>query len=442
MKNKKTVLISMLLLCTLLIGVFATGCEPKDNISDSTENNVDNNSTANKDEDSSSGNETVTITYYDTSDGETIANKMVENFNNDSEDVKVDLQIIPNDSYDDKVQVLLSGGSKVDVFYIRTPGQANEFAQNGALADITEMVANSDLDLANYGNLLESIKINDRYYSLPRSKSGWMLFYNKDIFDKEGIEYPGQMTWDEYADIAKKLTKGEGNDKQWGGYYPTWIMNIMAIQADEYLIDDDLTQTQKSLELLNRMYNTDNSHMSVADMTATSSNPVPEFESGNVALLPQGDWTIAMLNEDEEAGKSDVNWDIAPMPVFDDVEAGTTAGGFSTVGISANSKNIEESFKFIEYFCGAEGADIMASVACCPAYATDAGADIYIKATGKESAKTLFESKIVLEQPAHPKYNKILESFTQNAELYLLGEKSIEETMDTFKSERENILAE
>ena len=33
-----------------------------------------------------------------------------------------------------------------------------------------------------------------------------MLYYNKDLFDKAGVEYPSaDMTWDEYEALAKKI---------------------------------------------------------------------------------------------------------------------------------------------------------------------------------------------------------------------------------------------
>ncbi len=33
------------------------------------------------------------------------------------------------------------------------------------------------------------------------------LFYNKEVFDKHGIEVPA--TWDEYVDAARKLHKAD-----------------------------------------------------------------------------------------------------------------------------------------------------------------------------------------------------------------------------------------
>lgn len=386
--------------------------------------------------------EKVVLSYYTWSDMKVPDQAVVDAFNEIDPNLQVELKSIANDTYDSKLQVLLSGGSEVDIFAIRTQGQSIQYAQNGALADITENLNGSSIDLAKYGPLIDNVVVENTYYALPRKSEGWSLFYNKDIFDAEGMPYPEQMTWDEYGELAKTLTKGAANDKQWGGYFSAWLLNLMALQNGEYLIDDSLEHTKEALMTYNRFYNEDLSHMSAADMIATASNYLPEFESGNIAMLPQGDWTIAMLLNDEKAGKSDINWDIAPMPVPEGVEPGTTVGGFSTVAISANAKNKDAAFKFLEFMCGEQGAIVSAQNAVVGAYNVDLAAEEYVKATGKESTKIVFEEKVIQEEVPHPKYNRVKEVFNQNANLYLLGEKTIDETMALFLKDREAVLAE
>ena len=60
-----------------------------------------------------------------------------------------------------------------------------------------------------------------------------MLFYNPDLLAEAGVEMPDQLTWTEYAEMAKKLTAGEGPDKQWGGYWVDWHTQFMATQQGE-----------------------------------------------------------------------------------------------------------------------------------------------------------------------------------------------------------------
>ena len=116
-----------------------------------------------------------------------------------------------------------------------------------------------------------------------------------------------------------------------------------------YLTDEDQTYTQEALELLNRLYNVDKSHMDMAEMTATSSSPVPMFETGNVAMMINGAWGIGQLDDDTKSGANNVNWDMTYLPTPDGVAPKTTAGGISYIGINANSANPDASWKFIEF---------------------------------------------------------------------------------------------
>ena len=52
-----------------------------------------------------------------------------------------------------------------------------------------------------------------------------------------------------------------------------------------------------------------------------------------------------------------------------------------------------------------------------------------------------FDAKKVCEQPNHAGYSEVLSAFNEQAQLYLLGEKSIEDTMADFIAQRDTILA-
>ena len=59
---------------------------------------------------------------------------------------------------------------------------------------------------------------------------------------------------------------------------------------------------------------------------------------------------------------------------------------------------------------------------------------------GKDSVSVIFNAKKVQESPASSNFDQILNIYKENAELYLLGEKSIEETMDKFLQQRADLM--
>lgn len=384
--------------------------------------------------------EKTNLKFYIWSDEENYISKVVEQYNAQSDSVHVEMLSIANDSYDDKLKVMMAAGDEADIVDIRGLAQVTQYRDTGSLLDLTEMVKNSELDISKYGAMWDSSYPDGQIFALPTRTTCWMLFYNPDLLEEAGVEMPEQLTWTEYAEMAKKLTKGDGPDKQWGGYWVDWHTQFMATQQGVYVNADDVSAVQESLEMLNQLYNVDKTHMSLGEMKATDTQYLADFENKRAALMPQGEWMINMLLNDAKAGKTDVNWEIAPMPIPDSVEPGTTWGQFQFAGITSTTKHPEESFDFLKYLCGPEGAAIYASTGMVHAY-TDEGAEAaYKEAVGKDSVSVIFNAKKVQESPASSNFDQILNIYKENSELYLLGEKTIEETMDNFLKQREDLM--
>jgi multiple sugar transport system substrate-binding protein len=83
------------------------------------------------------------------------------------------------------------------------------------------MVASAGLDLSIYWpQAITGSKFNGVLYALPRDMSNVILYYNKDLFDAAGVEYPNEdWTWDDFLVAAQALTvdtTGDGQPDQWG----------------------------------------------------------------------------------------------------------------------------------------------------------------------------------------------------------------------------------
>ena len=241
-----------LLLSFLMVGASLAGCQSSSTPSDDS-----------KPDGSGSGDEVITVNFYGASDMDTVGKAEAEAFMAVNENIKIEYHVIPNDDYDDKIKVMLSGGSSdIDALWIRTPAQMKQYMNNDVLMDLAPLAEKSGLDITPIKDtsLVGVSGENNDFYGLPVSGSCWMLFYNKDLFDAEGKDYPINLTWDEYCALAKELT----HDDQKGGVCPTWTMNLGASSVGEYLTDDaPLERTSEYLEVLHRMYVDDKSHVSV-----------------------------------------------------------------------------------------------------------------------------------------------------------------------------------
>lgn len=389
----------------------------------------------------------VDLSFYIWSDEENYISKVVDQYNSSQDKIHVTLTSIPSDSYDDKLKVLLAGQSDVDIVDIRGMAQATTYAAGDALLDLTDRIAASDLDTSKYGDMWANSTYNDKYYILPTRTTCWALIYNADLIKEAGMEEPGQLTWTEYQAYADQLrdfydgkTAEDGTPIK-AGYWVPWIYVFDAVQHGSYANDTDTQYLQESIELLKSLYS-DGSHYSYEDVSSGTYDYISEFENGHVALLPNGEWCVNMLMQAEAEGKTNVNWEVAPMPVPEGVEAGTSWGQFQFAGITATTKHPDEAFDFLQYLCGEEGSQIYASSGMIHAYSTDGAAQALKDASGKESVQVLFEAKKIQEQPTTEGYDQFLNAFNEQAQLYFLDEQDIDTTMANFKSQADALRAE
>lgn len=389
-----------------------------------------------------SSDQPVTLNVCVWEDEQTYMTAVAKAYNAVSANVTVQVTPLSNDNYEQNINGVLQDTSSYDLVGIKGIAKVVQLANENLLLDITDSVKNcisdNSIDLAAYGNMFNDITYHDRYYAIPTRTTCWALFYNKDLFDQEGLPYPQQMTWDEYEALAQKLTNPAENI--YGGYFLPWLPNCRALQKGSYLIDDDISELSQSLEFLNRLYSS--SHLSYYEMEEVEDPPEDvyrTFESGRVAMVPNGEWMANLLLQDEAAGLSHVNWDIAPMPVENMHDAGTTWGQYQYMCICASSKHPAEAFDFLMYLCGSSGAAIYANHAIIPAYSDAQVVDAYRKAVQHDSAQYFFEAKKIQEQLPILGYQETIEAYSSAAKSYFSGTLTLDEAMNQFEKERAKI---
>ena len=102
----------------------------------------------------------------------------------------------------------LSGeGSDFDVVTIKdVPGYAT-LVQKNAILPLDDYISADGVDLTQYAGVTDQVTVDGKLYELPFRNDFWVLFYNKDIFDAAGVDYPtNDMTWEEYDALARQVT--------------------------------------------------------------------------------------------------------------------------------------------------------------------------------------------------------------------------------------------
>lgn len=382
--------------------------------------------------------ENAVLEFYIWSDEETYVRQVVNAYNALKGREEVRLHVIPNAEHEEWLKNY-EDSYGADILGLRGNANVVELQEKGSLLPLGHYLKESDLDVTAYGNMYNEITYAGDYYAMPTRSTCWVLYYNKTLFDEAGVPYPGHMTWQEYLELAEQMTRTDGKEPIWGGYFPPWIYHFIAIQRGYYLLDDNTWPLRESLEFLNEAYHA-GTHMPYADVKDRGDDCRYDFEKGNIAMMVNGEWLVNMFLEDEASGLSVPDWDIAPVPVPEGVEYGTTVGMYQFAAITTTCQYPDEAFAFLEFLCGEQGAKIYARNAIIPAYSNEEILEIYVDAAGTEQAAVFFEAKRVQEQPMWNGYDKLLELFKEESALYLEGKCTLDEALEDFEKKRREIL--
>jgi len=382
--------------------------------------------------------EKVDLNLYFRSTNADYAQQVVDAYEAENQNVDIELIKYPNTDYKDKLMVQLAGGGDVDIYDAGNSAWFGDFVSKKQALQLDDLIARDNFDIAPYGNAIEELLIDNKLYTLPVVDSLMVLYYNKDLFDQAGVSYPTEdMTWNEFRELAKTMTSGEGNDKIWGSYIHTWpqCWYGIGLQEGATIIDKDLTPIEKALQFRVDLEE-DGSIMPYTESIATNAHYNAMFQSGKLAMSPIGSWHIGQLRVGEAEGNVNFDWDVVPMPHPEGVSPNTTWGMTGQVVIQPDTKHVEEAWDFLKYLCGEEGAKIFSENGVIAGYKTDEIRDIYVgdKTQKPENIDILFNQKVYLENPAIPGIEVVkTEIIDKESQLTFAGERSVEDTMKAIK---------
>ena len=283
--------------------------------------------------------------------------EIVDDYNKSQDEVKVKLTSVPDAGTVLKTRI--ANGEAPDVINIY-PQNADfkGWAADGQFVDLTD-----ELDIL--GNLnegaAEAYAVDSKIYNVPLTTNVSGIYYNKDAFDKLGIEVPKSLA--EFQEIVKKIKDdgqtpfAEALGDPWtvNGYAQlAWIQSAGSPQAaNDYLRfsdkgaikSDEVTKNVAAyLDLLagNGQSNSDG---------ALYADTVAVFAEGKALMMANGSWALTVIKQQEP----DFEVGFFPMPgLTADAPVMTVGAADMAVSISADSENIDASKDFVKYLSSTE----------------------------------------------------------------------------------------
>lgn len=359
-------------------------------------------------------------------------------FEAENPDINVDVATAPYADYFTLLQADVSGGDAPDVFELNYENFVT-YADAGALLDLSDLVSE---EAPFYPAALEAFNFEGAQLGLPATFSTVVLFYNKDLFDAAGLEYPtNEWTWSD-AILAAEAIKALGDDT-WGLFSPTQFFEFYKKAAQngecEFFNEEMTESTINSpacVETLELMLSFTNSGImpTAADLSGVTDDQL--FMSGKLGMWVTGIWMFTATAPAEFA------WDIAVEPGINQ-----KANHFfsNAAVVSATTAYPEAAAKWAEFLTSSEvAADVrVASSWELPALDKPEYFEAYLEQTPPDNREAVFAA---LENPVTPPVI-VRQAEMQDTVGALLtqavdGELTAQEALDQAKEALDALIAE
>jgi len=246
-------------------------------------------------------------------------NGYAESFRATHPDVTVKFETIPPGDYTQKLTFQLAGGNPPDLGWLMEDA-APAFAKAGVLEDLAPTLnAVKDYDFADFSKPAMGLWMSgSKVIGVPFSTSPFVIFYNKDMFDKAGLEDPlalaakGQWNMATFQDVARKLKAANGKfgfEFKDGQGYETRIMHalmppIRAYGGDVWVNGQCGFDTPPAIAAVKQLHD-----MVFKDKSIVPPGEKGDYFSGNAAM------TINQISRASLMPKAGFKWGIAPLPI-------------------------------------------------------------------------------------------------------------------------------
>lgn len=302
-----------------------------------------------------------------------------EKFEKKYPNIEVEVSILS--SYEQQFNNMMGASSVPDVFCV-PDGNFGQWVKTGVMLNLQEYYDNSKVIDKEHiaSSALQRYRWNGKtmgtgdLYCVPKDITPYVMYYNKDLFDEYGIEYPSSTEimdpyealemWKQFGyERGTVRTKSNGELKLKDNHiygvakiYPEGLIwsngaDYLSENRTEVLIDSD--EFIEAYEYIVEAQMTYAVAPTATDLASTSEKTL--FLNGKAACYIEGRSVTTDLRN-----KADFNWDIAPIPAFTTNQQCNGWSGSVGYGVYVNTEHPDEAYKLAEYFTSKEGQMIMA----------------------------------------------------------------------------------
>jgi raffinose/stachyose/melibiose transport system substrate-binding protein len=282
---------------------------------------------------------------------ETIVNDYMKNNPN----IKIEFDRLNTEQQKNKLKAQAASGEVADITMVNPGAQMKPFVDSGVLAPLDDIL-DGELKSSFQSGVLNYYTFNGKVYALPYNLNIAGIFYNKEKFGQAGLLFP--KTFEELIEVAKQFrVKGItpiaiGAKDRWTTSF--LFMNILqrlnggpdflqdVLNNKRNFNDPVFVQAVQKLQNLIQVGAFEEGATSIDSLTASDL-----FRTGRAAMFYIGTWEVPKIEN------STINGKVGFMK-FPTVEGKGDPNDFmiapgTAYTLSAKSKNLQESKKFLKY---------------------------------------------------------------------------------------------
>jgi len=279
-----------------------------------------------------------------------IIDRAIEKFEAEHKNVKIHYYSgIRREDYSEWFSRQLLLGKEPDVFMVLGEDFI-QFAEIGIMKDLGPLIEkDKEFHLEDYyATTLQSGQYNGRQYALPYETVPYLMFVNKSLLTREGLDVPdNEWTWDDLYSISEHVTKdtdGDGLLDQFGSYNYGWKEALYSNGAEvfngegteNYLNDEKVTAAIRFTKQL-------------SDLNLNQKVTKDDFDGGNVAFMPLtfAEYRTYKTYPYKIKKYTQFQWDCITMPAGN-MGSNTSAVNTLVMGISSNTKEEQLAWEFLK----------------------------------------------------------------------------------------------
>ncbi len=286
---------------------------------------------------------------------------MVAAFEKDNQDIDIDLIEVPEkDEHLAKLTTAFAGEDPPEVFLVNFREYA-QFVVRGAIEPYEGFLEANEVDLANYfPQPLEAFTFDGRLQCMPQNISSLVVYFNEKLFRQAGIPRPrAGWTWDQFADVARALTKGDVDGL---GIEPSIIRLAPFIWSNGGDIVDDLEAptrftfddpaAREAIEFIVSLVRDEGVVPTEEEVAAQDLET--RFVTGKLGMFLSSRRDTPVLRE-----VLGLEWDVAPLPVAEE-PAGLLHSDAYCLSAGGDPDRLDAAARFIAFATGQQGQTITA----------------------------------------------------------------------------------